>query len=544
MIKGITDDILRKVYSFTEMTDEELRCKFFQKLQECIELCNNSNEILEWLKSEGLGKEVNELLTLWKDDGTLDKIINIDLFNNLKTELVNKINEIDEQLKTKPDTSKIEKITGYEFLEKKGQDISDLLQHYIDNNYTIVLPDSYNFVCSKPIMVNKKTIIHGNNSLIKFTYQGARGLFEQNNNGASLECYDLITQINDNQIAYDFRLTNRDSGTHVRLYNCTITGNKANTKGVLMMQNDFSCIKDTKFWSIAYPINATSTQRSNTQLVFENVGIVDCLTGVELGTCDKVSLINVDIATCEFGFKILNGNRRIKFLNCHVESIGDTGFAITDNVKNDDIIYENCSVLVPTATTKNGFYCGRTTDYGISGLKYINCGGEIGNARLFNIQSPVYFYGNINANDNFISYEDSYINTHLILNDPQIPYKQAVYTPGEESFAGTTTFTAGDDFNKFNFSETIYINHTFDTSGYYEITYNAYNGSDDHIFLGLQQNGGTWTKPFSSIRLNKGKVEQKVVFYIETPASYRMMFSTYGNSNLMIKNMIVKNIKI
>lgn len=92
MIRGITDDILRKVYDFSEMTDEELRCKFFQKLQECIELCNNTSDIVDWLKNEGLEKEVNEILSLWKDDGSLDKIINIDLFNNLKTELVDKIN--------------------------------------------------------------------------------------------------------------------------------------------------------------------------------------------------------------------------------------------------------------------------------------------------------------------------------------------------------------------------------------------------------------------------------------------------------------------
>ena len=92
MIRGITEDILKRVYDFSEMTNEELRCKFFQKLQECIELCNNTNDILEWLKSEGLEKEVNELLTTWKDDGTLYKVIDIDLFNNLKTELIDKVN--------------------------------------------------------------------------------------------------------------------------------------------------------------------------------------------------------------------------------------------------------------------------------------------------------------------------------------------------------------------------------------------------------------------------------------------------------------------
>lgn len=128
MIKGITEDILRKVYSFTEMTDEELRCKFFQKLQECIDLCNNTNDILEWLKNEGLEKEVNELLSLWKDDGTLDKIINIDLFNNLKTELLDKISTINSQLDN--NTDKINSIT---ILVTNYKDL------VVDNDWTMAI---------------------------------------------------------------------------------------------------------------------------------------------------------------------------------------------------------------------------------------------------------------------------------------------------------------------------------------------------------------------------------------------------------------------
>ena len=93
MIKGISEDILRRVYDFSDMTNEELRCKFFQKLQECIELCNNSSDILNWLKNEGLEKEVNELLTQWEQDGTLANLINIEKLNKLKEELQSKINE-------------------------------------------------------------------------------------------------------------------------------------------------------------------------------------------------------------------------------------------------------------------------------------------------------------------------------------------------------------------------------------------------------------------------------------------------------------------
>ena len=76
MIRGISEDILRRVYDFSDMTNEELRCKFFQKLEECIDLCNNVSDIVEWLKNEGLENEVTKLLDLWKNDGTLDKIIN------------------------------------------------------------------------------------------------------------------------------------------------------------------------------------------------------------------------------------------------------------------------------------------------------------------------------------------------------------------------------------------------------------------------------------------------------------------------------------
>lgn len=92
MIEGITENIIKKVYEFSEMTNEELRCKFFQKLEECIELCNNSAEILNWIKNEGLEKEVNEKLELWKDDGTLKEILNNYILINLKDEIISELN--------------------------------------------------------------------------------------------------------------------------------------------------------------------------------------------------------------------------------------------------------------------------------------------------------------------------------------------------------------------------------------------------------------------------------------------------------------------
>lgn len=92
MINNINQDVINKVYNFSDMTDEELRCKFFQKLQECIDLCNNSSVILEWIKSEGLENKVNELMELWKDDGTLKEIINNYILITLKNEILSELN--------------------------------------------------------------------------------------------------------------------------------------------------------------------------------------------------------------------------------------------------------------------------------------------------------------------------------------------------------------------------------------------------------------------------------------------------------------------
>lgn len=92
MIKGIAEDILKRVYDFSEMTNEELRCKFFQKLEECIDLCNNSSEIIEWIKNEGVEDNVKETLNIWKDDGTLKEIINNYILVDLKNEIVSELN--------------------------------------------------------------------------------------------------------------------------------------------------------------------------------------------------------------------------------------------------------------------------------------------------------------------------------------------------------------------------------------------------------------------------------------------------------------------
>lgn len=166
MIKGIVEDILKRVYNFSEMTDEELLCKFFQKLEECVDLCNNSAEIIDWIKNEGLEDKVNEIFNKWKDDGTLKEIINNYILINLKNEIISEISKnLNFSLKSFPNLSLI--TGGNAIIESKSS------KHFILSlNENIPQTSIINIYFSEPIengIVYDYRIINENVLSIRFT---------------------------------------------------------------------------------------------------------------------------------------------------------------------------------------------------------------------------------------------------------------------------------------------------------------------------------------------------------------------------------------
>ena len=88
------------VYSYNGLTMQDLLCQFFTKINECITVSNETIDLAKWLVNEGLEIEVVKKLMIWLEDGTLENIINVNLFKTLHDKITNvekKINFIESE---------------------------------------------------------------------------------------------------------------------------------------------------------------------------------------------------------------------------------------------------------------------------------------------------------------------------------------------------------------------------------------------------------------------------------------------------------------
>ena len=104
MIDKIPCGFINSVYNFNDYTLNELICKLAQKMDEVITQANESFNYLDWLKGQGLSDTVINTLLAWKDDGTLDTIINSNVFNELNT----KVDTFQEKVNNELETKKLE----------------------------------------------------------------------------------------------------------------------------------------------------------------------------------------------------------------------------------------------------------------------------------------------------------------------------------------------------------------------------------------------------------------------------------------------------
>ena len=126
MIDKFMHGFLNRVYGYDDYTQLEINSKLIQKMDEVIDMANNAFDYLEWLKGQGLSDEVINTLTEWKDDGTLEKLINI--------EKIDKLNTIIDKLNTKIDdaSSQMDNITIIMPLPSTVENNTNNLQQILD----------------------------------------------------------------------------------------------------------------------------------------------------------------------------------------------------------------------------------------------------------------------------------------------------------------------------------------------------------------------------------------------------------------------------
>ena len=101
MIDKFMYGFLNRVYGYDDYTQLEINSKLIQKMDEVIDNCNNAYEYVEWLKDQGLSDEVINTLIAWKEDGSLETIINQNVFNELNSKVDNFQENVNNELESK-----------------------------------------------------------------------------------------------------------------------------------------------------------------------------------------------------------------------------------------------------------------------------------------------------------------------------------------------------------------------------------------------------------------------------------------------------------
>lgn len=122
------------VYSYNGLTMQDLLCQFFTTINECVKSTNEVIDLTDWLVNIGLEEEVVKKLMVLIEDGTVEELINVNLFKTLNE----KINGLSSQLEQKANGNEVVK-KGYgnlnDFDEPTRKAI--LENNSIDINYVL-----------------------------------------------------------------------------------------------------------------------------------------------------------------------------------------------------------------------------------------------------------------------------------------------------------------------------------------------------------------------------------------------------------------------
>ena len=161
MIKHLKGLEINTIYDFDNaFSINELLCKFWEKIEETINISNECIDILNWIKEQGLPSEVQTLMNQLVADGTIEQIINVNKIEELRTLINKKITDVSSQLDN--------------IVYLKESDIgyvnSEKIQNKLDSNTNVMIKSKNNdeYIIKNTIEVDSNdSIILDNNTVLK-----------------------------------------------------------------------------------------------------------------------------------------------------------------------------------------------------------------------------------------------------------------------------------------------------------------------------------------------------------------------------------------
>ena len=383
MIDKFSHGFINSVYHFNDYTLNELICKLAQKMNEVITQSNESFNYLEWLKGQGLSDEVIKKLLEWKEDGTLENIINQNVFN----ELDNKIDEINSQLDT---INNVNKKKIYQFLTVdnmknhniKVNEVCETLGYYSSNDGggckylieeqskglgSVLLTNGLyaNIIFDNNKRINvltlgvKRNVEEDQSTMVneilktptKYIFYFPYGYYYFTKSISQNERHDIIGDV---VTTGDFD-TNIDGTRFVfmsvtdnsTLFDC-YSASRCTIKNIYIISNAVQITEDrTKRSTGTSPVDMFTITKSRANIIglsigyfgntLENVTVQGCNVGITGGTYNTFN--NVSFLECETGLQILNDNQLnlIRAIRCRTGINIKGGLNILTNIRFDSI---------------------------------------------------------------------------------------------------------------------------------------------------------------------------------------------------------------
>ena len=451
------------LYNYDGLSMQELLCQFFTKINECVDFSNSTLDLCEWLVNEGLKQEVAQELVKWLNDGTLENVINVSLFENLDK----KIDSVVSQINITPDN----------FVGTDVEKIQKSLDYCIENDI-------------KTIQLNR-------------TYDLTGGTIYYNGGYSQPPTFkDGILIKNDSGFMFSRLADNNESNTPL-FFNVSFRG-------------------DTN--SPCYIIDGDKMIRQNFESCnFKNISLITTssyIQSLRLNNCEMTMSPNIFI-NCSTCYDVNITNNRFEeshktLLKCYSDSTGtfaNNSTRITNNLV-EGYVYEPPIILSSAygLVVENNYFEYNNSDIEFvmsTGINVVN--GSISNNSFFKTKSNYHIKANgnntytlyLNNNSTNITFEgDKSFTVGLIRENIKNTYLNAC---GRLTPQGTTYNTDGVSYTVFNNNGKCAIrikprsntsSQVMDTIGRnYLINFSGTYGSSIYYratFTGILSVGGNW----------------------------------------------------